>query len=268
MTPTARDAGEALYARLYDAMPVGWPGEVEAYRAWAREAAGTGPARVLEVACGTGRVSIPLSDDGCEVTGIDASSAMIEVARTKRAGGSPRWVLADMRSFDLGRRFDLVLIPAHSFQFMTTAGDQVATLRAVRRHLDAGSRLVVHLDRPEAGWLASLPLEPAQPESREVGGARVDPATGQEWRLRSAWSWEPSIEVATVHLDWVRVDGAGRALESIARAAMPLKVIGRVEMEHALSRAGFAVEALYGDFFGGPLSNDAGGHSVWVARAI
>ena len=260
MTLTARE----IYARTYDSAPFDWPGELEGYRRWARETSAR--PRILELACGTGRIAIPLADDGAEVTGLDRSPAMIEVAQKKRPGGNPAWVVADMRFFDLGRRFDLVIIPAHSFQFMTSADDQVAALTATCRHLEPGGRLVVHLDRPGPDWQAALPATPPPPEARSVDSPRLDPATGLEWRMRSAWALDLASEVATLHRDWIRTDTDDAVTEVVPEDPMEMKIIGRVEMEHALARAGFRLQAVHGDFAGGPLLAASDG-MIFVAAA-
>jgi SAM-dependent methyltransferase len=258
--------GEEIYARTYDSTAVEWPGELAAYVRWASAATAGRRPRVLELACGSGRIAIPLADAGCDVWGVDRSPAMIEVARARRSDGNPRWMVGDMRSFDIDWRFDIALIPAHSFQFMLSPADQVAALTTVLGHLEPGGLLAVHLNRPGHAWLASLPATPPEPDEREVGNARRDPTTGREWRRRFAWTLDPAREVATLHADWVRVDGHGAIVESIAQDAMDLKVIGRVEMEHALLRAGFEVVAVHGDFGGGPPTAEAEGEMIWFAR--
>ena len=146
----------ALYAELYDTSGVGWPGELDFYRALAA-AATTHGERVLEVACGTGRVAIPLARDGASVTGFDRSPDMLRVARAKSGGmPNPRWVEADMRSVALGEAFGLILIPAHAFQSLLTPDDQVACLECLWWHLTPDGTLVVHLDHQDLG-LAGCP---------------------------------------------------------------------------------------------------------------
>lgn len=253
---------QEIYARTYDSAPFDWPGELDGYRRWARETSSR--PRILELACGTGRIAIPLADEGAEVSGLDRSPEMIAAAREKRPGGNPTWVTADMRDFDLGRRFDLVIIPAHSLQFMTSAEDQVAALTAARRHLEPGGRLVAHLDRPGPEWQAALPAAPPPPDARSVDGPRLDPATGLEWRMRSAWVLDRASEVATLHVDWIRSDADDAVVEVVPAEPMEMKIIGRVEMEHALARAGFRLEAVHGDFAGGPLLADSDG-MIFVA---
>ena len=149
MSKIASERAREFYAETYEATVFDWPGEIGFYRRLAAEANAAGQA-VLEVACGTGRVTIRLAREGFEVVGLDLSEAMLDVARENSAGmGSIRWVQGDMRSFDLGEAFGLVIIPGHSFQNLLTAADQAACLDSIRRHLIPGGQLVVHLDHPE-----------------------------------------------------------------------------------------------------------------------
>ena len=202
MSPT----GEQIYAKTYDSNSVGWTGEIAAYARWARDSAPGRPPRILELACGTGRLALALAAEGCQVTGVDSSSEMIEVARAKELNGNPTWHVGDMRTFSLGQKFDIVMVPAHSFQFMTSAADQVRALTAMRNHLEALGRLIVHLDRPGYKWMGNLPLDPPDPAEWRLGPALSDPTSGITWRRRSVWTLDPLAEVATLHSEWIQFD--------------------------------------------------------------
>jgi ubiquinone/menaquinone biosynthesis C-methylase UbiE len=121
MERTARE----IYTALYDQTVPDWPGELAFYLELAALARHEGR-DVLEIACGTGRVTIPLAREGARVTGLELCPEMLRMTR-ERSGAIPliRWVQADMRSFDLGQQYGLVIIPGHSFQFMLTPEDQV-----------------------------------------------------------------------------------------------------------------------------------------------
>ena len=74
---------------------------------------------VLEIGCGTGRVSLPIAAAGIDVVGVDFSTAMLEKAReqatkTKGHGGAVEFVQGDMRTLALDRHFPLVIIPART----------------------------------------------------------------------------------------------------------------------------------------------------------
>ena len=76
--------------------------------------------RVLELGCGTGRLTIPLALQGFDVTGIDIEESMLARAREKAAqkGADIDWVHGDVRDFDLGKQFDAVLFPTNSIAHM------------------------------------------------------------------------------------------------------------------------------------------------------
>ena len=130
-------------ARAYDADNEGrdiTTGDLPFYLGLAREAAGLGQG-VLELACGTGRVTIPIASEGISVVGLDRSPAMLEVARSKTgSAGNPRWVEAEMTGFQLNEQFGLVIIPFRSFMHLTTAAEQKDCLRLVKEHLVESGR--------------------------------------------------------------------------------------------------------------------------------
>jgi SAM-dependent methyltransferase len=253
--------GDRLYARLYDAGGVGWPGEIAFYRRLAADA-GDRPV-VLEVACGTGRVANELAAIGARVTGLDRSPAMIAVAAETHPSPALRWVVADMRAFELAERFDLVLVPGHSFQFMTTSGDRAAALSRMASHLRPGGRVVVHVDHPDQAWLDGLPRRSGR---SEVGKVREEPGTGARYRSRFSWTYEPSTADATLEMEWELLASDGSVVGRIPMSPMRLHVPTREEMELAFEAAGLRVEALHGGFDETPFSADAP-EMIWVARA-
>jgi len=79
---------------------------------------------VLELGCGTGRITIPLAENGIDITGLDVVPGMIAHARQK-AGNLPiRWIVDDVRSFHLGRSFRLIFETGSVFQHLLTLSDQ------------------------------------------------------------------------------------------------------------------------------------------------
>jgi 2-polyprenyl-3-methyl-5-hydroxy-6-metoxy-1,4-benzoquinol methylase len=92
---------------------------------------------VLEIACGTGIVAIPVAQQGLAVTGLDLARPMLEHARlkTSQAGLNIDWVEADGRQFELGKQFRFIYITGNAFQAFLRREDQEALLLCVRRHL-------------------------------------------------------------------------------------------------------------------------------------
>jgi SAM-dependent methyltransferase len=253
-----------FYAQTYDESVPDWPGEIAFYQEMAAEAQRSGGA-VLEIACGTGRVAMRLAQAGVSVVGLDLSPHMLEVAREKSVGlETMRWVQGDMRSFDLGETFGLVIIPGHAFQNLNTPPDQVACLECIRRHLRPGGLLVVHLDHQDLSWLGDL--------LREKGGVFEaaeqfrHPETGRQIRTSRAWSYEPASQTAFCQTAWEEVGADGQVVNRWQTQPIRLHCVFRFEMEHLLARVGLVIEAVYGDFNRHPLG-DKSSEMIWVARS-
>ena len=102
---------------------------------------------VLELGCGTGRVTIALAKHGFDVTGIDNSPDMLRELRKNReqAGslrGPLRLVQGDMRDFSLERKFDAVIIPARTFQLLLSPQEQRSCLRSIHNNLKIDGLLI------------------------------------------------------------------------------------------------------------------------------
>ena len=137
---------------------------------WRRVAASrSGP--VLELACGTGRLTVPLAAAGAgpgagppaeagavpPVVGLDNNRAMLSAARRRSDhrrdihGQPPLFLAADMRRFALAARFGLVFVGYNSLQLLTAAGDMVACLTAARQHLRPDGLVGVEVTDFQAG---------------------------------------------------------------------------------------------------------------------
>lgn len=105
---------------------------------------------VLELMCGTGRITLPLIEAGFQVTGIDSSARLLDRFRAKLAARNlhAELVEADVRSFELGRTFPFVFAGFHSFAEVLGADDRLRAMKAIRRHVAPGGRFVLTLHNP------------------------------------------------------------------------------------------------------------------------
>jgi SAM-dependent methyltransferase len=113
------------------------------------ETAKGGP--ILELACGTGRLTVPVAQRGIEIVGIDNSQSMLETARAKAAGAGMKieFIQGDMRSLDLPRKFAFIFIAGNSLQHLLTPKDLQQCFACARRHLTPGGRLVFDVANPD-----------------------------------------------------------------------------------------------------------------------
>jgi SAM-dependent methyltransferase len=110
-------------------------------------------ARVLELGCGTGRVSIPVAQRCAFLYGLDLSSAMLEICRSKlQASGlgeeRVRIARADICNFDLGQTFDLIIAPFRVVQSLVTDAQLAGMFGCIRKHLARSGRCVLNAFNP------------------------------------------------------------------------------------------------------------------------
>ncbi|MFC1743312.1 class I SAM-dependent methyltransferase [Candidatus Riflebacteria bacterium] len=109
---------------------------------------------VLEVTCGTGRLSIPLLENGFEVTGIDSSPHMLEILKNKIASlatpAKDRFFLyeADMRDFDLKKEFHSVIVPNAALFHLFKSCDVSSCFSSIFAHTRNGGMVIVDLVSP------------------------------------------------------------------------------------------------------------------------
>jgi SAM-dependent methyltransferase len=252
------------FAEFYDhVVPYRSRPDVEFFVSLAREAGGP----VLEVGCGTGRVLLPCARAGVPVVGLDVAPSMLDVLRQSLARepdevrARVRVVEGDMRSFDLGERFALVMLPFRSFQHMLTQDDQRAALRRLRAHLAPGGRLVLDLFNPNLAVLGDerWGIRPIpEPEFTMPDGRRVV----RSYRVlrRDFWNQVQHVEFI---IDVTHPDGR----EEHRAEAFAIRYLFRYEAEYLLLSEGFTIEALYGDYDRAPYGTRYPGDLIFVARA-
>jgi SAM-dependent methyltransferase len=101
---------------------------------------------ILELGCGTGKLSIPLAEAGFQVVGLDSSPALLEFAASKSR--DVRWIEGDMRSFELDQRFALVMLPSNNLGHLHTPEDFESCIDNVKRHLLPGGVFVIDVFVP------------------------------------------------------------------------------------------------------------------------
>ena len=246
------------WADIYDAVYAYLDYDIPFYVQEALSVAGP----VLELGCGTGRVSLAIAAEGTDVLGIDISPRMVEAARRKARERhlDERAVFdtGDMAELRLDRTFGMVALPFRSFQSMLTVEDQRSALANAARHLAPGGLLVLDVFNPDVGELASgdeaTPFHVRDVEQPDGGNIVVWGQNG----------WDGFEQVNHARLIIEELDANGVMKRRLYRD-FDQRYTFRYEMEHLLELAGFRVEALYGDFEGSEVSVDSD-DLIWVAR--
>lgn len=217
---------------------------VEFYRRQAKLAGST----VLELACGSGRISIPLAKDGFDVTGLDASAPMLDLARIKSSAAQVQavWVLGDMRNFDLGRQFGLIFVASNSFSHLYSQVDVEGCLASVRRHLPPSGRFVMDVFNPALGMFLR------RPDQRTAVAEYDDPRCGHRFSVSKVVRYDSASQIS--HETWYFRDNT---TEEERAVPLNLKMLFPKEIDALLYYNGFRVEEKYSDLIGTPFSDSA-----------
>jgi SAM-dependent methyltransferase len=208
-------------------------------------------APVLELGCGTGRVTLPLVRAGLHVVGIDTSPAMLRVLARKAAGLTPeergrlRWHELDMRRATFDVRFSFILCPFSAFTALTAEADQRSVLEMVRAHLAPGGRFLLDVFVPDPR-LRELPDDHVFHDYRRQ---RPDGTTLERTKV-IAKDVAPRVNLLTRR--YRVLDAAGAELDAFTTTER-VRYFSPDELTGLLGRAGFEVEEVQGDFSGGPV---------------
>jgi SAM-dependent methyltransferase len=213
---------------------------------------------VLELMAGSGRVSVPLLRAGVDLCCVDRSPDMLAILEEKLAheGLAADVREMDVRDLDLGREFDLAMIPFHSFSELVSEADRRTTLERVRDHLTEGGRLILTLHNP---GVRARPVDGRR--RHEMDLPRRDAPGRLALEVVEEWEVVGSVVRGT---EWFQVfDGEERLVSELAHEFRHV-LLGREEVEAMAADVGFTVEALYGDYERSPFDAEESPHMVWV----
>lgn len=172
----------SLSAEVYDLdKPIGKSfGDVEFYR----ERLASNDGRILEPASGTGRLLVPLLEDGLHVDGFDSSAEMLDICRAhcKERGLHPKLFEADMQTFRIDVQYDAIILPAGTFQLLAGREQAIKALKNFRKHLAPGGRLLIDLYIPQ--------------------GFEIDRPKTRTWQTKKGEVI--TLESKTVEVDWIK----------------------------------------------------------------
>ncbi|PXX60876.1 methyltransferase family protein [Nocardia tenerifensis] len=197
--------------------------------------------RVLEFAIGTGRVAIPLIEQGVDVSGIELSEPMVRRLHDKRPDVPV--VIGDMTSSRVPGEFSLVYLVWNSIGNLLTQAEQVECFRNAARHLARGGRFVIELGVP--GLRRFPPGQAGVPfhiGSRHIG---VD-------------TYDLTTQTGTSHHYRHHPDG------TVTYGSSNFRYIWPAECDLMAQLAGLVPESRSADWLGTPFTGDSESHvSVW-----
>jgi SAM-dependent methyltransferase len=209
---------------------------------------------VLELGCGTGRLTLPVARTGARIVGIDRSTPMLTRARQRlrRARVAALLLRGDIRQLPFRRRtrFDLVMAPYGMLQSLTTDRDLRLTLDAVGTVLRRGGLFAIDLVPDLPRW-AEYDRRVSLAGRRGRGQVRLTESVRQD-RAKGLTIFDQEYEERR----------GGRRLSK--HFSLTFRTISVAAMRGRLERAGFEIDAVLGDYDGGPFDARA---DVWIILA-
>lgn len=272
-----------LLSRFYDLENADFVEDLDFWVGLAKEAAERGA--VLELGCGTGRVTQQIARAGIGVVGIDNSETMLALCRAKLARNADvaaraTLLLGDMTNFDLYGQtgvsaphgadtqvgpyisppFGLIIAPYNTFMHLLRTAEQLALLTCARKHLQTGGKLALDLTNPVSAY-----VDPPSGESLTLERTFRDDENDLTIQQFSTIRIDRVPQIA--HIVWQYDALAADGTLKRTLAPLDLRYTFPAEMGLLLERTGFRLAHLYGDYDETPLTDESE-RMIVVAEAV
>ena len=234
-----KDEYNKIEAILYDLSSKNKKDDILFYLKYAKASGG----EVLELGCGTGRVSIPLIEQGFKVTAIDSSQNMIRVLREKVRNLENRKYIkiirGDLTKIKLNKKFNLIIMPFRVFQCLSNVNEQQEALSNIKRHLTPNGLLIFDIYYPNLKILSNIPSQEEIDCEFILRNKRI---------VKSHVNRGIDISNQTVTTDIIYYECFRGKKKIISRNAVKTRYSFRFEVEHLLKLNGFFIKQLLSDY--------------------
>ncbi|MBD0851969.1 class I SAM-dependent methyltransferase [Maribacter arenosus] len=226
--------GDLIYdANIYDGMNTDLA-DLQFYKRWMPK---NKDARILELCCGTGRLTLPIAKDGYDIIGIDHTSSMLEQARAKASEGGleVEFIEADIRTLDLPEKYDLVFIPFNSIHHLYKNEDLFKALNVVKKHLKKGGLFLLDCFNPNIQFIVD-----GEKEQKEI--AKYTTKDGREVLIKQTMRYENKTQINRI--DWhYFINGEFDSIQNL-----DMRLFFPQELDSYLERNGFNIIHKFGGF--------------------
>ncbi len=246
-------------ARFYDAENAHMTGDLPL---WSDIVARTG-GPVLDVGCGTGRITFHLAQEGVRIVGVDIAEAMLRRAERKldvlpEARGRVSLVQGDLLEVELDEQFALIVVPYNGFMHFRTQETQITALARMHDWLLPGG--LIALDLPNPGDLFAT----ADDGSLILERTFEEPESGHRVMQQSVSTLDRATQIMQVTWIYDELYADGTVHRTVA--PLTLRYVFPAEMDLLLRVAGLERAERYGDYDGSPFV-DGSPRLIVLARA-
>lgn len=215
---------------------------------------------ILDIACGTGAVTIPLITAGFNVTALDISAPMIEVLRNKlqKENLTADLCAANMTDFQIDSKFSLVIIARSGFMHLLMPTAQRQALCNIHSHLTEGGILTLNHFQPN-------PMIQAQQMQNSLDDytLRLEYTNhnGQKERIYNADTYDCLTQIMDANWKYETLDDNGNIIDVRIRGNH-MRQTYMQEMQYLFELCGFEVVDVYNDYMKNPVNDNC----IWVVR--
>jgi SAM-dependent methyltransferase len=203
-------------------------------------------------------VAIPLAQAGYRVTGLDASESMLSEARRKaqEANVFIEWIKGDMRNFQLGKRFSLIVLPANTLCHLLAPADLEACLAHVKEHLASQGHFIIDVFNPR------LDILMRGPQKRYSHSQYPDPNGRGMVEVSESNVYDRATQINHIRMFYKL---PGKPEEIVEELKM--RIYFPQELDALLKYNGFAIEGKFGDYDETPFTSDSP-HQLVVCKGF
>lgn len=226
--------GDLIYdANIYDGLNT-FLSDLQFYKKWLPK---NKDAKILELCCGTGRLTLPIAKDGYDICGVDYTLSMLGQAKAKsaEAGLDIRFVEADIRTLDLKEKYDLIFIPFNSIHHLYTNEDLFKAFNAVKSHLKDGGLFLLDCFNPNIQYIVE-----AEKEQKKIATYITD--DGRDVLIRQTMRYENCTQINRIEWHYF-INGKFHSIQNL-----DMRMFFPQELDSYLEWAGFNVIHKFGGF--------------------
>jgi SAM-dependent methyltransferase len=192
--------------------------------------------QILELCCGTGRLTIPLAKSGAQITGVDSSESMLSRAKIKanRENLNIDFFLQDIRELNLNHKFEMIFIPFNSLQNIYAVSDLERILAKIKVHLTENGLFVFDIFNPDISLMYESSL-------KEHKVKEITNENNEHILIKEKCNYDPAAQVN-------RVTWYYHKNENIIEQKLDMRCYFPLEMDMLLKYNGFEIISKYGDF--------------------
>ncbi|PYZ93353.1 SAM-dependent methyltransferase [Salipaludibacillus keqinensis] len=243
---------------LYDKENEFYRDDVIFLEKWAKKSKGI----IIDVACGTGRATIPLAQKGFNLIGVDLHKGMLREAKKKASNLNLQieWIEQDCTKLELKVKSEFIFSVGNSFQHFITNEAQDGLLMSVNRHLEKGGVFIFGTRFPSSEEL----IQPASDE--EFWRSYIDTETENKVDVYTISSYDPLKQVQHTTTTRKFKNWDEEVVDEV-RTNISLRYTFPKEIERLLTMNGFQIIYVNKDWNETPLTEDSS-QMIYVCRKV